>query len=95
MRMKTPAKYDPQVRGEFESTPSSTPPSSLSSESRSSKRKQHAVGSKKKREIAKRHKEFEAKREKRVHRFRPGTVAVREIKKYQNSTKLLLKRAPF
>ena len=32
---------------------------------------------------------------KRAHRFRPGTVALREIKKYQKSTKLMLPRAPF
>ena len=29
------------------------------------------------------------------HRFRPGTVALREIKKYQKSTKMMLPRAPF
>ena len=28
-------------------------------------------------------------------RFRPGTVALREIKKYQKSTDLLISRAPF
>jgi len=32
---------------------------------------------------------------KKTHRFRPGTVALREIKKYQKSTNLLLRRAPF
>jgi len=29
------------------------------------------------------------------HRFRPGTVALREIRKYQKSTDLLLRKAPF
>ena len=29
------------------------------------------------------------------HRFRPGTVALREIKRYQKTTDLLLRRAPF
>jgi len=29
------------------------------------------------------------------HRFRPGTVALREIRKYQKSTDLLIKKAPF
>jgi len=29
------------------------------------------------------------------HRWRPGTVALREIRKYQKSTDLLIKRAPF
>ena len=29
------------------------------------------------------------------HRFKPGTVALREIRKYQKSTELLIRRAPF
>jgi histone H3 len=29
------------------------------------------------------------------HRFRPGTVALREIKKYQKSTDLLIRKLPF
>ncbi|GAA5987442.1 hypothetical protein JCM10908_001954 [Rhodotorula pacifica] len=29
------------------------------------------------------------------HRFRPGTVALREIRKYQKSTELLIRRLPF
>ena len=33
--------------------------------------------------------------EKRKNRFRPGTVALREIKKYQKSHDMLLPRAPF
>lgn len=32
---------------------------------------------------------------KKKHRHRPGTVALREIRKCQNSTDLLIKRAPF
>ncbi len=32
---------------------------------------------------------------KKPHRFRPGTVALREIRKYQGSTELLIKRLPF
>lgn len=32
---------------------------------------------------------------KKAHRFRPGTVAIREIRKYQKSGDLLLKKAPF
>jgi histone H3 len=32
---------------------------------------------------------------KRPHRFRPGTVALREIRKYQKSTELLIRRLPF
>ena len=29
------------------------------------------------------------------HRFRPGTVAAREIRKYQKSTELLIRKLPF
>lgn len=29
------------------------------------------------------------------HRFRPGTVALREIRKYQKSTELLIRKLPF
>lgn len=29
------------------------------------------------------------------HRYRPGTVALREIRKYQNSTNLLIRKQPF
>lgn len=32
---------------------------------------------------------------KKPHRYRPGTVALREIRKYQKSTELLIKKAPF
>ena len=32
---------------------------------------------------------------KKTHRFRPGTVALREIKRYQKKTENLLPRAPF
>ncbi len=32
---------------------------------------------------------------KKPRRFRPGTVALREIRRYQKSTSLLLRRAPF
>jgi histone H3 len=31
----------------------------------------------------------------RPHRFRPGTVAIREIRKYQKSTELLIRKLPF
>jgi histone H3 len=37
----------------------------------------------------------EKKRKKRAHRWRPGTVALQEIRKYQRSTGLLLPFAPF
>jgi len=32
---------------------------------------------------------------KKPHRFRPGTVALREIRRYQKSTELLIRRLPF
>src|SRR6204780_4773345 len=31
----------------------------------------------------------------RPHRFRPGTVALREIRRYQKSTDLLIRKLPF
>ena len=34
-------------------------------------------------------------KEKRNFRYRPGTVALREIKKYQKITNMLIPRAPF
>ena len=35
------------------------------------------------------------KKEKKPHRYRPGTVALREIRRYQKSTEFLIKRLPF
>ena len=32
---------------------------------------------------------------KKPHRYRPGTVALREIRKYQKSTDLLIRKLPF
>ncbi len=32
---------------------------------------------------------------KKAHRFRPGTVALREIRKFQKSTDLLIRKLPF
>jgi len=37
----------------------------------------------------------EVKEVKRRHRFRPGTVALREIRRYQASTELLIRKLPF
>ena len=38
----------------------------------------------------------EAKKEaKKPHRYRPGTVALREIRKYQKTTELLIRKLPF
>ena len=33
--------------------------------------------------------------EKKPHRYRPGTVAMREIRRYQKSTELLIRKLPF
>ena len=33
--------------------------------------------------------------QKKPHRFRPGTVALREIRRYQKSTELLIRKLPF
>ena len=35
------------------------------------------------------------KKVRKPHRYRPGTVALREIRKYQKSNELLIKRLPF
>ena len=32
---------------------------------------------------------------KKIRRWKPGTVAIREIRRYQNTTDLLIKKAPF
>ena len=32
---------------------------------------------------------------KKVHRYRPGTVALREIRRFQKSTELLIRKLPF
>eukprot|EP01017_Pseudomicrothorax_dubius_P014811 TRINITY_DN17334_c0_g1_i2.p1 TRINITY_DN17334_c0_g1~~TRINITY_DN17334_c0_g1_i2.p1 ORF type:complete len:129 (+),score=40.20 TRINITY_DN17334_c0_g1_i2:104-490(+) len=32
---------------------------------------------------------------KKPHRYRPGTVALREIRKYQKSTEMLIRKLPF
>ena len=34
-------------------------------------------------------------RKPRPHRYRPGTVALREIRRYQRSTELLIRKLPF
>ena len=37
----------------------------------------------------------EGKTATKPHRYRPGTVALREIRKYQKSTELLMRKLPF
>ena len=36
-----------------------------------------------------------AGRKKKAHRYKPGTVALREIRTYQKSTELLIRKLPF
>eukprot|EP00729_Bicosta_minor_P000086 gene86-10818_t len=36
-----------------------------------------------------------AGKQKKPHRYRPGTVALREIRRYQKSTELLIRKLPF
>ena len=43
----------------------------------------------------KRRKKQSTGRVRKPRRFRPGTVALREIRKYQKSTELLIKKLPF
>jgi histone H3 len=40
-------------------------------------------------------KNFTSDTMKKPHRFRPGTVALREIRKYQRTTELLIRKLPF
>lgn len=55
-----------------------------------------SLGAKKSAKVAKKASSGAAKSGvKRAHRFRPGTVALREIRRYQRGTELLLKKAPF
>ncbi|KAF9558225.1 histone-fold-containing protein [Agrocybe pediades] len=42
-----------------------------------------------------RHSKLDTKTSERKHRFRPGTVALREIRRYQKSTELLIRKLPF
>ncbi len=39
--------------------------------------------------------QLEAAKHRKPHRFRPGTVSLREIRKYQKGTELLIRRRPF
>jgi histone H3 len=34
-------------------------------------------------------------KKKKAYRYRPGTIALKEIRKYQKTTNLLIRRAPF
>jgi histone H3 len=54
-------------------------------------RKTKSLGSKK----VKKSKKTTTSGVKKAHKWRPGTVALREIRKYQKSTELLLRKAPF
>jgi histone H3 len=45
--------------------------------------------------IARRSQILQGEKVKKPHRYRPGTVALREIRKYQKSTELLIRKLPF
>ena len=45
--------------------------------------------------VIKKKKNVQVESEKKKHRFRPGTVALREIRRYQKSTDLLMRKLPF
>ncbi|KAL7746934.1 centromeric DNA-binding histone H3-like protein cse4 [Sorochytrium milnesiophthora] len=55
----------------------------------------HAVGRRSARGAGLTRVQAEASPQKKPHRFRPGTVALREIRHYQKSTSLLLRKLPF
>lgn len=60
--------------------------------------KQTARKSQKKPETKKTVKEYKGPKAggvKKPHRYRPGTVALREIRKYQKSSELLIRKLPF
>ena len=65
------------------------------------KRAQSGLGGGKVQSLAAAKKASEARKKreretgKKPHRFRPGTVALREIRRYQKSTELLIRKAPF
>jgi histone H3 len=61
------------------------------SKAKAGKKKPAAKKTIKKKDLA----TFNKCQSKKVHRFRPGTVALREIRKYQRSTELLLRKLPF
>ena len=61
-------------------------------------KRQTGLGGGKVQSLAAAKKEAAARRKiegKKPHRYRPGTVALREIRRYQKSTELLIRQAPF
>ena len=59
------------------------------------KEKQRAAQKAKAAKVAKKSGMKAQKAAKRLHRFRPGTVALKEIRRYQKSTELLIRKLPF
>ena len=64
--------------------------------------KKAAAAKKNKQKSAKKHRKGKGKGQapvtggvKKPHRYRPGTVALREIRRYQKSTDLLMRKLPF
>ena len=64
-------------------------------DAKTSKQVSRRKGAKPKRKITKAVAAGDEGAAKRVHRFKPGTVAIRQIKKYQKSVENLLPRATF
>ena len=60
-----------------------------------SRAKTTAVSKSAKKSTGKKAKKTEGSGAARKFRFRPGTVALRQVKKYQKSTELLMRKAPF
>ena len=60
-----------------------------------SRAKTTAVSKSAKKSTGKKAKKTEGSGAARKFRFRPGTVALRMVKKYQKSTELLMRKAPF
>ncbi|KMZ73335.1 histone H3-like centromeric protein HTR12 [Zostera marina] len=72
------------VQGPLRTGTTTSPPSQPQKTSMKEKVKQKAKKSKE-----------EPEKQRKPHRYKPGTVALREIRKYQKSTDLLIPSAPF
>ncbi|EPY31667.1 histone H3 [Angomonas deanei] len=70
--------------------PYTLPPPHFMSRTKETSRAKRSITSKKSKKAPR-----AASGTKRAHRWRPGTVALREVRKFQRSTDLLIQRAPF
>lgn len=90
---KHPRTEPIQTRTKSASQPSSQPPLQLVVKKKSDV-KRHGLKSKGKQPV-KKSRSDKGKPKKKAFRFHPGTVALREIRRYQDGTNLLLRKAPF